>query len=73
MLVTKKYFLSLMLYGLLSVVVAYGQKPVDVAESSVKVGIKAEEEVYYGFAEGDQLIFSFEETGGKGNERSGDR
>jgi hypothetical protein len=31
----------------------------------VKVGIKAEEEVYYGFAEGDQLIFSFEETGGK--------
>ena len=65
MLVTKKYFLSLMLYGLLSVVVAYGQKPVDVVESSVKVGIKAEEEVYFGFAEGDQLIFSFEETGGK--------
>lgn len=65
MLVTKKYFLSLMLYGLLSVVVTYGQKPVDVVESSVKVGIKAEEEVYFGFAEGDQLIFSFEETGGK--------
>jgi hypothetical protein len=65
MLATKKYFLSLMLYGLLSVVFAYGQKPIDVVESSVKVGIKGEEMVYYGFAEGDQLIFSFEETGGK--------
>ena len=65
MLVTKKYFLSLLLFGSLSVVVAYGQKAVDVAESSVKVGIKGEEMVYYGFAEGDQLIFSFEETGGK--------
>ena len=65
MLVTKKYFLSLILYGSLSGVVSYGQKPVDVAESSIKVGIKAEEEVYFGFAEGDQLIFSFEETNGK--------
>jgi hypothetical protein len=65
MLVTKKYFLSLILYGLLSVVVVYGQKSIDVAESSVRVGIKAEEEVYFGFAEGDQLIFSFEETSGK--------
>lgn len=65
MLVTKKYFFSFMLYGLLSAAVSYGQKPIDVAESSVKVGIKAEEEVYFGFAEGDQLIFSFEETGGK--------
>jgi hypothetical protein len=65
MLVIKKYFFSLMLYGLLSVLSAYGQKPVDVAESSIRVGIKAEEEVYFGFAEGDQLIFSFEETNGK--------
>src|SRR6187455_3121856 len=65
MLETKKYFISLMLYGSLSVTVAYWQKPIDVVESSVKVGIKGEEMVYYGFAEGDQLIFSFEETGGK--------
>ena len=54
-----------MLYGSLSVVVSYGQKTVDVAESSIKVGIKAEEEVYFGFAEGDKLIFSFEEANGK--------
>jgi hypothetical protein len=65
MLVTKKYFLSLMFYGSLSVAASYGQKPIDVAESSIKVGIKAEEEVYFGFAEGDQLIFSFEEANGK--------
>jgi hypothetical protein len=65
MLVTKKYFLSLLLFGSLSVTIAYGQKPVDVVESSVKVGIKGEEIVYYGFAEGDQLIFSFEEATGK--------
>src|SRR5262245_18057972 len=65
MLVTKKYFLSLILYGLLPVAVSYAQKPIDVAESSVKVGIKGEEMVYYGFAEGDQLIFSFEEASGK--------
>ena len=55
----------MLLYGLLSVVVANGQKPVDVAESSIKVGIKAEEEIYFGFAEGDKLIFSFEETNDK--------
>jgi len=65
MLVTKKYFLSLLLCGSLSVAFSYGQKPVDVAESSIKVGIKAEEEVYFGFAEGDKLIFSFEEANGK--------
>lgn len=54
-----------MLYGSLSATICYGQKPVDVAESSIKVGIKAEEEVYFGFAEGDKLIFSFEEANGK--------
>ena len=64
MLGTKKYFLLFIFFGLLSVFI-YGQKPIDVAESSIKVGIKAEEEVYYGFAEGDQLIFSFEEANGK--------
>ena len=31
----------------------------------MKVGIKGEEAVYYGFAEGDQIIFSFEEANGK--------
>jgi hypothetical protein len=65
MLVTKKYFLSFMIYGLLSGAAVYGQKTIAIAESSIRVGIKAEEEVYFGFAEGDQLIFSFEEANGK--------
>ena len=59
-----KYFLSMMFAGLISVF-GYSQQTIDVAESVVKVGIKGEEAVYYGFAEGDQLIFYFEETNGK--------
>jgi hypothetical protein len=59
-----KCFLTMMFAGLFSVF-ACGQQPVDVVESVVKVGIKGEEVVYYGFAEGDQLIFSFEEANGK--------
>ena len=63
--VTKKYILLFSLFTLLVVVATYGQTIVDVAESSIKVGIKGEEMVYFGFAEGDQLIFSFEEANGK--------
>jgi hypothetical protein len=58
------YFLMIMIFGSLSLL-TYSQQPIDIAESVVKVGIKGEEVVYYGFAEGDQLIFSFEEAGGK--------
>ena len=43
----------------------YGQVPVDVAESTLKVGGLSEEVFYYGFAEGDQLIFNFQEVNGK--------
>ncbi|MBK9568946.1 MAG: hypothetical protein IPO53_02790 [Chitinophagaceae bacterium] len=42
-----------------------GQTPVDVAESTIKVGILGEEIFYFGFAEGDKLIFNFEEVNGK--------
>jgi len=53
--------------GLMSVYVhaQQAQQTIDIVESVVKVGIKGEESVYYGFAAGDQLIFSFEETNGK--------
>jgi len=59
-----KYFLMLMIFGSLSLLI-YSQQTIDVAENVVKIGIKGEEVVYYGFAEGDQLIFSFEEANGK--------
>ena len=51
--------------GLLSALGGYGQTPVDVAESTLKVGILGEEIFYFGFAEGDKLIFNFEEVNGK--------
>lgn len=44
---------------------AVGQKPVDVAELTIKIGSMGSEELFYGFAEGDELIFNFEELNGK--------
>jgi hypothetical protein len=41
------------------------QQAVDVAENTLKVNGFGEEAFYYGFAEGDQLIFNFEEQKGK--------
>ncbi len=51
--------------GLFTAFGGFGQAPVDVAESSLKVGILGEEIFYFGFAEGDKLIFNFEEANGK--------
>ena len=44
---------------------ALGQTPIDIAESTLKVGGLGEEVFYYGFAEGDKMIFSFSEANGK--------
>jgi hypothetical protein len=43
----------------------FGQTIIDVAENTLKVNGFGEEEFYYGFAEGDQLIFNFQEVNGK--------
>jgi len=43
----------------------FGQTTIDVIESTVKVSGMGEEVFYYGFAEGDKLIFNFEEVKGK--------
>jgi hypothetical protein len=40
-------------------------EPVEVANLTIKVGALSSKAFYYGFAEGDQLIFSFEEARGK--------
>jgi hypothetical protein len=61
---TKKHIGLFSVSILISIAVG-SQQPVLVAESSVKVGIKGEEFIHFGFAEGDQLIFSFEEANGK--------
>src|SRR5688572_25785435 len=44
---------------------ALAQKPVEVVENTLKVAAWGEESFYFGFAEGDQLLFNFEETKGK--------
>lgn len=55
----------LLLIGILTSSISIGQTPIDVAETTLKIAGFGEEEFYYGFAEGDQLIFSFEEVKGK--------
>jgi hypothetical protein len=42
----------------------YGQR-IDVAELTLKIGGTREESFYHGFAEGDQLVFNFEEINDK--------
>ena len=59
----KKYFLIFIFSVAFST--AFAQNPVPVFESTLKVGGLGEEKLYYGFAEGDQLIFDFEEVNGK--------
>lgn len=44
---------------------SHAQAPIDVFESTLKIGALSEEAFYYGFAEGDKLIFSFQEMEGK--------
>jgi hypothetical protein len=43
----------------------FGQERVDVAEQTIKVGGKEEKVLYYGFAEGDQIVFNFYEVDNK--------
>ena len=43
----------------------HAQSPIDISETTVKINALSEEIFYYGFSEGDQLIFNFEEENGK--------
>ena len=38
------------------------QQVIDVTEQTIKVGAMKTEEMYFGFAEGDQVIFNFTEA-----------
>ena len=46
---------------LINALLSYGQHPVDVTEQTIKIGRMQEEVLYFGFAEGDQIIFNFSE------------
>lgn len=60
----KTVILSLVSF-ILTAYSTFGQALIDIAENTLKVLPQGEEIFYYGFAEGDQLIFNFEEVNGK--------
>jgi hypothetical protein len=43
----------------------WGQTIIDIADNTLKVAAISEEVFYFGFAEGDQVIFNFQEVNGK--------
>lgn len=44
---------------------AFGQEPVDVTDQTIKLGGLKEEQLYFGFAAGDKIVFSFKEAENK--------
>ena len=58
-----KILLSVILLSISGTI--YCQQPIDVYESTMKVGALGEESYMCGFCEGDQCVFSFEEVNGK--------
>lgn len=43
----------------------FSQTSIEVSDNTIKISAFGDETLYYGFAEGDQLIFNFEEVNGK--------
>jgi hypothetical protein len=58
-------FLSIAAFFLMPSLCVYGQALIDVTEQTIKIASNVEEVLYYGFAEGDQIVFSFSEANGK--------
>ena len=55
----------ILFFGLISVNL-FSQTPIDVTETTFKLaGLVGEEVFYFGFAEGDEIVFSFQEVNGK--------
>lgn len=59
----KHYFLLLFFTFLLNI--SNAQNQIDIAENTIKISALEEQVFHYGFAEGDQNIFNFEEINGK--------
>lgn len=57
--------LSILIGLFLTATTAFGQQVIDVTDQTIRLGGNKEEELYYGFAEGDKIVFSFEEAGNK--------
>jgi hypothetical protein len=50
---------------LLGIITCYSQDPIDVSEQTIKVGGFKEEELLFGFAAGDKIVFAFQEANNK--------
>lgn len=61
----RKIFFIIPTLGCLLSFQLIGQTTIDVAENTVKLGVMTEDFFYYGFAEGDKMIFNFEMVTGK--------
>jgi hypothetical protein len=57
--------ITLNLFIIFATLNIYSQELVDVCEKTIKVTALSEEVFYYGFAEGDKIVFSLEEINGK--------
>lgn len=54
---------TLLCFSLLAIsAYSFSQQTIDVTEQTIKVGAMKTEEMYFGFAEGDQVIFNFQEA-----------
>jgi len=57
--------LSILIGLFLTATTAFGQQVIEVTDQTIRLGGNKEEELYYGFAEGDKILFSFEEASNK--------
>lgn len=60
--ILRKYIALIPMMLLIS---GYGQVPVTICESVLKLGAMSEENLYYSFQAGDYIVFDFEEINGK--------
>ncbi len=59
---SKLIVIALLLFSTINV---FAQDPIDLTEQTIKLGGMKEELLYVGFAEGDKIVFNFQESGNK--------
>lgn len=60
-----KYLTIVLSLFILTLFSAHGQERIDVTEQTIKVGSGSDTKLYFGFAEGDKVIFNFKEEKNK--------
>lgn len=62
----KKFSLLTILFFCTNFYGLFAQNAIEVTDQTIKIGANSEVNLYFSFAEGDQIIFNFSETEGKG-------